>query len=56
MAMKKMTITIDYEMGSDFQRRYAIESLRSFLEGWAMFYRRTHKKNKIWYEIKESKI
>lgn len=50
--MKKVTIILEPEFGSDFQKKVHMSSLTNFIEVWKAFVLSAHKKNKIKGEIK----
>lgn len=52
MKKQKITIQIEAEWGSDFQKEVALDSLKVIIEAWSNFRDKSHKKNKITYKIK----
>jgi len=49
--MKKITITIEVEYGSEYQEFSLKQMLEVFLKAWSEFGNNSHKQNKITYEI-----
>jgi hypothetical protein len=50
---KKITININATFGSEWQDDVALNALKVLLKGWTSFYRTTHKKNYIKFDIKQ---
>jgi hypothetical protein len=48
----KITITIEYQAGSDFQGQYLDSLLNVFMEGVKDSFQKHHKKNKMTFIIK----
>lgn len=44
-------IDIQAQFGSDFQTEAALTTLETMIQGWAIHYRLSHKKNKIEFTI-----
>lgn len=49
--MKKITINIELNWGSEFQKEFFESNLEILLKAWKMFAESKHKQNKIIYEI-----
>ena len=49
--MQKITINIEVNWGSDFQREFFIDCLEVMLKTWMNFAHSKHKQNKISYEV-----
>ena len=49
--MKKITINIEVEWGSEFQKDFMESNIEILLLAWKMFGESKHKGNKIIYEI-----
>jgi len=52
---KKIVLKIDANFGSEFQKDSAMDALACLFKAWTMFYERSHKKNKIKWELTEEK-
>ena len=55
MSNKKITITIDYKAGSDFQEQFLDSLVNVFMEGLSDSFLKHHKRNEINFIIENSK-
>ena len=55
MSKEKITITIDYQSGSDFQGQFLDSLVKVFMEGLSDSFIKHHKKNKINFIIENNK-
>ena len=55
MSSKKMTITIDYKAGSNFQDQFLNSLVKVFMEGLSDSFLKHHKRNEINFIIENSK-
>jgi len=49
---KHISLDINATFGSEFQELVAMSALKTLLKGWVSFYRSSHKKNYIKFELK----
>lgn len=50
-ASEKITIEIDVNWGSDFQRQSAIGALKLCIQAWQTFYNERHQNNQITHRV-----
>lgn len=43
----KIVVTIDLELGSEFQKKFACDSLEIVLKSWKEYLEQSHKKNNL---------